>query len=175
MLTFLGGCLVAKLCPTLRDPMDQLARLTYLIIQKVQSLGGTRNKKQENIRLSYVMVGARQIGSPESATSYGFPLTAPASTGLPCAARDSWTGCWCGTPGESHSPGSSWTTPPQTGLPRECLSALDPALPQADLHLLSLAPERACHLCPQAGDTGPPACQQACLPACLTLSISSKD
>lgn len=42
--------------------------------------------------------------------------------------------------------------------------APDPALPQADLHLLSLSLEQASHLCPQAGDTGQPACWQG-LPA----------
>lgn len=41
----------------------------------MQSLGGTRNKKQENIRLSYDG-GARQIGSPESGYQLWLPLTA---------------------------------------------------------------------------------------------------
>lgn len=40
----------------------------------------------------------------------------------------------------------------------------DPALPQADLHLLSPLPERTCHQYPRAGDTGLPACRQG-LPA----------
>ena len=97
----------------------------------------------------------------------------PASTGLPSAARLPGADAGAGPPGESHSPGAPGPPLPATDRAARVPGAPDPALPQADLQLLSPAPECACHLCPQAGDTGPPACQQACLPACLTLSVFS--
>lgn len=46
----------------------------------------------------------------------------------------------------------------------------DPALPQADLHLLS-PPECACRLCPQAGDTGQPTRRQGLLASFSQYSL----
>lgn len=96
----------------------------------------------------------------------------PASTGLPSAARLPGTDAGARPPGESHGPGTPGPPLPAADGAARVPGALDPALPQADLHLLSPAPECACHLCPQAGDTGPPTCQQG-LAACLILSVFS--
>lgn len=88
----------------------------------------------------------------------------PVSTGLPSAARFPGTDVGARPPGESHGPGAPGPSLPAADGATRVPGAPDPALPQADLHLLSLSLQRACHLCPQAGDTGQPACWQG-LPA----------
>lgn len=87
------------------------------------------------------------------------------SAGLPSAPRLPGTDAGAGPPGESHGSGALGPPFPAADGAARVPGAPDPALPQADLHLLSPPPEGCTrHLCPQAGDTGQPACRQG-LPA----------